>query len=199
VSQFPELKIPFLGVLGTRFSAQALGFARQLLGYLLFGVALLLYCFYLAPHARGMFQALPSSWRQTLLTIALSLVLVPLLVILLIVSLVGIFALPLVALALAAMAFDGLLALCARAGAWLRRGAAEKGGGESLFLFTSGLLGLFLLKMPSLVGILLTVLRPAIAVKIGEILQAVGLAATAAGLAYGFGATLAYARSRAAR
>lgn len=198
VSQVPELKIPFLGVLGTQFSVQALGVGRQVLGYVLLGFALLLFCFYRAPRARGIYQSLPSSWRETLITLAVSLVVVPLVVVLLIVSVIGIFFLPILVFLLILMALEGFLLLCARLGGAVRRQAGTGAGGEPLWLFTSGLLGLFLVKAPALAGIFITLFRSEAAAKAGEILQLITLGCVAAGLLYGWGSALAHARSQAA-
>ncbi|MGA2975123.1 MAG: hypothetical protein ABSF77_07425 [Spirochaetia bacterium] len=197
VSQVPELKIPFLGVLGTQFSAQALGVGRQLLGYVLLGFALFLSCFYRAPRARGMYQSLSLTWRETLITLAVSLVVVPLVAALLIVSVIGIFLLPILVFLLILMALEGFLLLCARLGGAVRRPAGA--GVEPLWLFTSGMLGLFLVKAPALVGIFITLFRSETAAKAGEILQLITLGCMAAGLLYGWGSALAHARSQAAR
>lgn len=198
VSQLAGLKVPFLGVLGTQFSAQALGLAGIALGYVLFGFALFMSSFYLAAHTRQMQQAMPLLWRQTLITLAISLVVIPLVTFLVIASVVGVLLLPLLFLAIFLLALDGYLALCVKVGAWVRS-SAGRAGEDSLYLFTSGLLALFLVNVPALVGILLTALRSVTTARIGTLLQAVTLGLTVAGLAYGFGTSLAQARSRVAR
>jgi hypothetical protein len=195
ISQVPDLKIPFLGVMGRQFSVQALGFGRHLLGYLLLGIALFLISWYLTAHARVLYHGLTGAWRPALVTLAVSLVLVPLLAALLVVSVVGIFLLPVLAIAIALIALDGFLLLCARLGGLLRR-AGGGGGEDSLFLLSSGLLGLFLLKAPALVGILLTMIHSEVAARVGEILQMVSNGLMAAGLMYGFGASLAQRHAR---
>ena len=198
VIQLPQLKVPFLGVFGSRFSAHALALAREILGYALFGAALFVAFFYLGAHSRGLFRSVPATWRQSLLTVLLAAVLVPLLAALLVASIVGIFFLPFLVLALALLAIDGFLALCARLGAWLRRASTKGSEGDALFLFTSGLLGLFMVKAPALVGIVLGLFSSALAARIGEILRLFSLGLTAVGMLYGVGAALAYARSKAA-
>jgi hypothetical protein len=199
ISQVPAVKIPFLGVLGTKYSVQALDFGRQLLGYVLMGFALFIFSYYLTAHARELTQALAPAWRQSLATLAISFVLVPLTAILLIVSVVGVFFLPLLAMLLALAAFDGYLSLCVRIGGLLRRGAAAGAGGGSLYLFSSGMLGLFLVTLPALAGICLTLLPSDAAARAGQILQLAGLGLNLAGLLYGFGASLAHVRVRAAK
>jgi len=197
VTQLPELKIPFLGVLGTQLSAQELGFGRHFLGYVLLGFALFLSTFYLPVHSQGLYEALGPSWRPTLVTLAISVVLVPLLVVLLIASVIGVFFLPVVAFLVVIAALDGFLLLCARLGAMLRGGTQS--GGDPMQIFTSGLLGLFLVKLPALVGIILTVLRSRAASTAGQYLQVLTLILVIAGLLYGFGATVSHARVRRAR
>ena len=135
ISQEPRLKIPYLGVLGTQFSVQALAFGRHILTYILLGFALFLSSYYLSAHARDLYRAMGETWRATLLTLALSAVLVPILVLLLVASVIGVFFLPVLALALMIAAFDGFLLLCARLGGLVRGGGAQGDGGDALYLF----------------------------------------------------------------
>jgi hypothetical protein len=192
------MRIPFLGVLGSQFSTQALGFGRHLLGYVLLGFLLFLASYYMTVHARGLYQGVTHGWRKALVTLVVSLVVVPLLVLLLVLSVVGIYLLPVLALLVGLAAVDGFIFLCARLGGSLRRGAGGAGE-DALFLLSSGLLGLFVVKLPALVGILLTMVRSEAAARVGGILQLVSFALVAAGLLYGFGASLAQARARATR
>jgi hypothetical protein len=197
VNQVPELKIPFLGVLGTQFSVQALGVARQFLGYILLGFVLFLSCFYRAPRAGGFYGSLSGSWREALITLAVSLVVVPLVTALLIVSVIGIFFLPVLVFAIGLVALEGFILLCARLGGALRRASPGSDKGP-LWFFTSGLLGLFIVKAPAMVGIFVTLFRSAAAAQAGQILQLITLGCTVGGLLYGFAASMAFMRSRAA-
>jgi hypothetical protein len=196
VSQVPEIKIPFLGVLGSPFSIQALALARQVLGYFLLGVALFISCFYATPRARSLYDGVARYWRASLVTVVACLVAVPLLAALLVISVIGIFFLPVLVFALGVLGLNGFLLLCARVGGALRKEPAH--GGDALFLFTSGMLGLFLVKLPALVGIGLTLLRSSAASRAGEILQIVSLALLIAGMIYGTGVALSHMRSHAA-
>ena len=198
VSQIARLKAPFFGILGTKLPAQAAGLAGVVLGYVLFGFALFLAVFFLARHVRQMEQGIPTLWRQSLITVVLSLVVVPLLTALALASAVGVLILPVVVLAVLLLALDGFLALCVRVGALVRSAGEERGADQSLFMFTSGLLTLFLVNVPALVGILLTAFRSTAATRIGVLLQALSLWLTLAGLAYGFGLALSHTRARAA-
>jgi hypothetical protein len=197
VNQMPELKIPFLGILGAPFSAQELAFGRHLLGYVLLGFGLFLSTFYLPGHSQALYQAMGPSWRPTLLTVAVSVVLVPLLAVLLVASVVGVFFLPILALLIVLAGLYGFLLLCARFGALLRGSAGSPD--EPMVIFTSGLLGLFLVKLPALAGIILTLFRFPAAAKIGQYLQMLTLIVVVAGMLYGFGASLAHARVRRAK
>jgi hypothetical protein len=195
VNQVPELKIPFLGFLGTQFSVQVLSLGRQLLGYLLLGFALLLSSFYRTRRARGLYASFDGTWRESVVTTVIALVVVPLLAVLLVMSVVGIFFLPILVFALVLLGLEGFMVLCARLGGMLRRLPPE-GGSEPLSLFTSGLLGLFLVKAPAFIGIFLTLVHAGVANVIGQILQLITLAAMAAGMLYGFGASMAFTRGK---
>ncbi len=109
VSQVPQIKIPFLGILGTQFSVQVLATGRQLLGFFLFGFALFLTCFYREGHARMLYQSIPASWRESVITLAVALVLIPVVTLLLIVSVIGIFFIPVLAFVVILLALDGFL------------------------------------------------------------------------------------------
>jgi hypothetical protein len=196
VSQVPQIKIPFLGILGTQFSVQVLATGRQLLGYVLLGFALFLSCFYREGHARMMYQSIPASWRETVITLAVSLVVIPVVTLLLIVSVIGIFFLPVLAFVVILLALDGFLFLCVRLGGLLRRLDIAQSRNVPLSLVTSGLFGLFIVKLPALVGIFLTLLRSGATTLAGQMLQAITLACVSAGMLYGFGAALAFARRR---
>lgn len=195
VTALPGLKIPLLGGLATQASVPLLELGREALVFLLLGFLLFLLAWYLPAHAQALSASIPGSWRPSLLTLLVSLVALPLLVLLLVVSVFGIFLLPLLALAVAAAALDGLLAVLLRIGAAAR--AAAGTGTGSMSLFTSGLLGLFLLKLPAWAGIVLSLTRSELAGRIGGILRIVSLAATAAAMLFGFGASLALLRRKA--
>lgn len=121
VNELPRVKIPFLGFLGTAFSVQVLAFARQLLGYLLLGGALFVSCYYGTARALAATRGLETSWRASLVTLAVTIVLVPLFTLLMVVSVIGIFFLPVLVFFLAVLGLNGFLMLCARLGGMLRR------------------------------------------------------------------------------
>jgi hypothetical protein len=196
VSAIPQVKIPFLGVLGTQFSVQVLATGRELLGFVLLGFAMFLSCYYREGRARMLYQSLPASWRESVITLAVSLVVLPLVTVLLVVSVLGIFFIPVLAAVVILLGLDGFLTLCMRLGGVLRRLDLEQSRNVPLHLLTSGLLGLFIVKLPALLGIFLTLLRSGTASLVGQTLQVITLAGVSAGMLYGFGASVAFARRR---
>lgn len=196
VSQVAQIKIPFLGILGTQFSVQVLSTGRQLLGFVLFGFALFLTCFYREGHARMLYQSIPASWREAVITLAVTFVVLPVVTLLLIISVIGIFFIPVLTFVVILLALDGFLMMCVRLGGTLRRLDLAQSRNVPLTLVTSGLLGLFIVKLPALVGIFLTLLRSGATSLAGQVLQVITLAAVSAGMIYGFGASMAFARRR---
>jgi hypothetical protein len=110
---------------------------------------------------------------------------------LLAVSVGGIFFLPFLALAMLSLAILGGLALCVRLGAWMRRGTGE----SPLFLFTSGLLGLFVVSLPGLAGVAAALFRGPAAAAVAGVLRSVDAVAALLLLAWGFGTGLAQIRA----
>jgi hypothetical protein len=190
IQALPELKLPFLWILSTRASAPTIELARELLNFLLIVLLLFLSSYFLAPHVSRICESVTGEWRRTILTITLSLILIPVFVILLAVSVFGIFFIPFLAIAVTLSAVLGAFAVAVRLGAWLRRGTAD----SALTVFTSGILGLFIIKAPAFLGIVLTLIRSDIVDLIGRILLATSLGLTVAFLAYGFGSCLSYLR-----
>jgi hypothetical protein len=191
VHRLAELKLPFLGVLGTRFSAAALALARGALVFVLAAAALAIAAWYLPRHLAVTAAVASSRWRETLLTVIIAAVVLPLVTALLAVSIGGIFFLPFLALLVLSVAILGGLALCVRLGAWLRRGTGE----TTIFLFTSGLLGLFVISLPGLAGVTAALFRGAAAATVASVLRSVGAIAVLVLLAWGFGAGMAQLRA----
>jgi hypothetical protein len=191
VHRLAELPLPFVGVLGTRFSAGVLAFARGALLFVLAAGVLLLAAFYLPRLLAGIAAAASTRWRETLITVAVAAVAVPVATALLAVSVGGIFFLPFLALAMLSLAILGGLALCVRLGAWMRRGTGE----SPLFLFTSGLLGLFVVSLPGLAGVAAALFRGPAAAAVAGVLRSVDAVAALLLLAWGFGTGLAQIRA----
>jgi hypothetical protein len=191
VHRLAELKLPFVGVLGTGFSAAALAFARGALLFLLAAGVLALAAFYLPRLLAGTAAASSAKWPESLITIVVAAVALPLVAALLAASVGGIFFLPFIALAVGSIAILGGLALCVRLGSWMRRGTGE----TPLFLFTSGLLGLFTVSLPGIAGVAAALFRGNAAVAVAGVLRSVGAVAVLVLLAWGFGVGLARIRA----
>ena len=190
VHRLAELKLPFVGVLGTQFSAAALAFARGALVFLLAAAALAAAAFYLPRQLAAAAAAASSRWRESLITVAVAAAALPIAAALLAASVVGIFFLPFLALAVGVAAILGGLALCVRLGAWMRRSSGE----TPLFLFTSGLLGLFVSSLPGLAGAAAALFRGPAAGAAAGVLRSIGAVTALVLLVWGFGSGMAQLR-----
>jgi hypothetical protein len=190
VSSLPQLKLPYLGILASGASAPAVELVRELAVFALGALVVFLTAYFLSPLLSGVCRAVTGEWRRSLLTLVLLVVVVPVLVFLLVVSVFGIFFIPFLLITLMAAAFLGFFAIAVRLGSFLRKSTQE----TPLFVFTSGMLGLFIVKIPAFAGIALSLVRSDAAGAIGQILRLVSLGLGIAFLAYGVGSSLAYAR-----
>jgi hypothetical protein len=193
VQSLPALKLPYLSVLATKASAPVVELIRELLGLLLGALVLFLISYFAAPHVTGIAHTVTAEWRRSLLILALSLVAVPVLVFLLVVSVYGVFFLPFLAVALLAAAFFGFIGISVRLGAVLRKAQTLD---SPLIIFTSGLLGLFLIRLPAFAGIALSIVKSGITDLIGQILRVASVGLALAGMVYGMGCALSYCRAR---
>ena len=191
VHRLAGMKLPFLGVLGSRYSAAALAFARGALLFVLAAAALLFAAFYRGRSLAATAATASSRWREILITLAIAAAALPIVTALLAVSVAGIFLLPFLAFAIVAAAVLGGLAVCVRLGAWMRRGTGE----SPLFLFTSGLLGLFAASLPGLAGIAAALFRGPAAASVSGVLCGIGAVVALVLLAWGFAAELVRLRS----
>ncbi len=193
VHQLPALDLPLLAALGTRSAGILLALAREIGLFALETMLLLLLVLYLPKWVADLAGASTKRWRQAGLAILVAIVAVPVLALLLVVSVAGIFVLPFLALGIGVLAGAGAFGLCARLGDWLRKGG-ENTAATPLYLFTSGLLGLFIVKVPGLVGVLLGAVRGPGAATASDALRLAEVAIAALMLAWGFGTALAHAR-----
>ncbi len=194
VTALPQLKLPYLGILATGASAAAVELVREAAVFVLGALVLLILCYLAAPALSGVCRAVTGEWRGALIMLVVTVVVVPVLTFLLVVSVFGIFFLPFIFIALMAAAFLGFFAIAVRLGSLLRRNPRE----TPLFVFTSGVLGLFIIRLPVFIGIGLSLVRSGVAGAIGQILRLVSLGLVMAFLFYGIGACLAYAKSASA-
>jgi hypothetical protein len=190
IHPLPQLKLPFVSILATSSAVTVIELIREILGFILGAVIMFLLTYFMAAQVAGIARAAESEWRRSLISLVSALVGIPIFVVLLILSVFGIFFLPFLALGALLAAFAGSFSIMVRLGSWMRKGTKE----TSLFLFTSGLLGYFLIKLPAFAGILLGLVRSPIVGNIGQILRLVSQGLGIVILAYGFGSCLAYLR-----
>jgi hypothetical protein len=187
----PNLKIPLLSLLSSGQSAATLRLLVELMGVLLYLLLLFLTVHFALERLTGLTGALGSSWKGALLYLVLALVLLPVAVALLVATIVGILVLPFLALALLILGYLGYLGVTVRLGLWLRRRKPETSAAET---YTSGLLGLLVVKGPVLLGIFLGLLALDVLQVIGRILFVIGTAEMAAAALYGFGGLVRFLR-----
>ncbi len=188
----PSIKIPFIGLLASDHSAETFYFIIEILGIFLYLIILLLVILYGERYLTGINRSLSSQWKGSLLYLAVAVLLLPIIVILLITSLVGIILIPIVFIILILLAYLGFTTVTVRLGTWLRR----KDEGSGTFLYTSGLLGLLIIKGPVLLGILISLLASDLLKGIGHFLVAIGSLIMALAYLYGLGGALQYLRTR---
>ncbi len=190
----PDIKIPFLGLLTSDNSAGTIYFLIEVLGIFLFLILLFLAVHFFGNHLTGLNGVLASQWQGSLLYLVLALLLLPAIVLLLVSSIVGIILIPFVFIILIVLAVLGYLAAAVRLGRWIRRRGEDESG---LFIFTSGLLGLLVIKGPAVLGILLSLLTSDLLKGIGRFLVSVSSIFMAAAVLYGLGGALKYLRIQA--
>ena len=187
----PNLKIPLLSLLSTGQSAATLRFLVELMGILLYLLVLFLTVHFALERFTGLTGALGSSWKGALLYLVLALVLLPVVIALLWATIVGILVVPFLALALLILGYLGYLGVTVRLGQWLRRRKPEADAGET---YTSGLLGLLVVKGPAVLGILFGLLAWETLHVVGRILFVIGTAEMVAAALYGFGGLIRFLR-----
>jgi len=190
----PNIKIPFLSLLSSEHSAATFRFIVEALGVCLFLLVLLLVVHFGPHHLSGLAGVLSSGWKGSILYLVLALLIVPLIIALLVVSVIGILVIPLFSIVLMIFAYLGFVAAAARLGLWLRKSSADVTPGE---MYTTGLLGLLVLKGPVLLGILFTLLTTDFFRGVGRFLSVIGTFAVVVATMYGFGGVLQYLRAKA--
>lgn len=189
----PNIKIPFLSLLSSEHSAATFRFIIEILGVCLFLLVLFLFVHFGQQHLSGLGGVLSSRWKGSLLYLVLAVLIIPALVALLVVSVVGILIIPFISILLMFFAYMGFVAMAVRLGLWLRKASPSVSPTEA---YTTGLLGLLVLKGPVLLGILFTLLTADFFQGIGRFLSVVGTIAVVAATLYGLGGVLQYLRVR---
>jgi hypothetical protein len=190
----PNVKLPLLRLLSSGESAATFRFLVQALGVLLYLLLLFLAVHFAGGRLAGLVGALASQWKGAILYLVLAVFLIPIGVALLVATILGIVLVPFVAVAVMVLAYLGFLGFTVRLGMWMRGLAPETQAGAA---YTSGLLGLLVIKGPVLLGILLGLLSSDFCQAVGRFLFGLGAAATIVSALYGFGGTLRYLRSQA--
>ena len=191
VQSLPALSIPFLGSLGSPRAVLTFRFLIEALSALLFLLVLFVVIHFGVPSLSGVANAVGAMWKDAILYLLMALVLIPLAAALLTASVVGLVFVPLIATAVVAIGYVGLMGVTVRVGS-LFRGEVDSAAGP---LYLRAVLGYTLLKVPMLVGLLFQLLTAQVLIDIGSFLSVVSTILIAAAVAYGFGATLAYRRS----
>jgi hypothetical protein len=189
----PNVKIPLLRLLSSGDSAATFRFLVQIFGIVLYLLALFLVIHFARERLTVLAGALASSWKGAILYLVLAIFLIPIGAALLIATILGIVAVPFLAFALLVLAYLGYLGCTVRLGLWLRRLGPDASPAAA---YTSGLLGLLVLRGPVLLGILFGLLSSGIFQVLGRVLSGIGTAATAAAALYGFGGMLRYLRTQ---
>jgi hypothetical protein len=190
----PNIKIPFLSLLASEHSAATFRFIMEILGVCLFLLILFFFVHFAGDRLSALGGVLSSYWKGSILYLVLAVLIVPVLIALLIVSVVGILVIPFISILLMFLAYVGYIAMAVRLGLWIRKASPEVGPAEA---YTTGLLGLLVLKGPVLLGILFTLLTPDFFQGLGRFLSAVGTVAVIAATLYGLGGVLRYVRAQA--
>ena len=190
----PNVKLPLLRLFSSGESAATFRFLIQALGVVLYLLLLFLAVHFTRERLAGLVGALASQWKGAILYLVLAIFLIPIGVALLVATILGIVVVPFVAVAVLVLAYLGFLGFTVRLGMWMRGLSPDA---PASVLYTSGLLGLLVIKGPVLLGILLGLLASAPCQAVGRFLFVLGAAATIASALYGFGGTLRFLRSQA--
>ncbi len=187
----PAVRIPFLGFITSRQSAETLQFVIELFGVGLYLLALFLALHFRAEYLGRQIALVSAGWKSNLLYLFLGAVLLPVLVAFLAASIVGLLLVPVLLVALFLTTYFGFLGVSVRLGRIFLR------GDEPLRIFGAGLIGMILIRGPALVGRMLSIFASDLFLAVGSMLRAIGGIALFVCLLYGFGCGLAAARGAA--
>jgi hypothetical protein len=188
----PEVNIPFLGLLTSPQSAETLLIIVEVIGIILFLLALFLVIHFAQNQLLNQTQALTDNWQSVLLYILVSVFAIPLLVILMAISIFGLLLIPVLFVFMLISIYLGFQAVCVRIGRIFIKSDAD----SPLKMFLSGLLGIFILKAPTLLGHFFSLVTSDIIIGIGVFLKFIGTIIIFLVLIYGFGSSLVALRKR---
>jgi len=187
----PELRIPIIGLLSSGNSIQTIHFFIELFQIALSLLLLFLFLFFREDKLKAQSLSLFQKWKGSLITMLLSIIMIPVLFFFLITSLIGILIIPVLVIVIILVAFYGFSSIIIAIGKiFLHKESATLG-----HFYLCGVVGLFLIKGFTLIGILFTLLNANILVIIGNLFTALGAIALFVAFLYSFGATLIHFRS----
>jgi hypothetical protein len=189
----PNLKIPLLSLLSSGQSAATFRFLIELMGVLLYLLLLFLAVHFALQRLIGLVDTLGSSWKGSLLYLVFSVLVLAAAVALLVATILGILLVPFLVLAAVVLGYVGYLASTVRLGLWIRGQKPAVAAGKA---YTSGLLGLLVIKGPAVLGIIFGLLASQTLQAVGSILYVVGTVEMIVAALYGFGGSLRYLRVR---
>jgi hypothetical protein len=189
----PNLKIPLLSLLSSGLSAATLRFLIELMGILLYLLLLFLAVHFARQRLIGLAASLGSSWKGSLLYMLFSVILLPAALALLVATVLGILLVPFLVLAVLVVGYLGYLGSTVRLGLWIRGRQPAAAAAEA---YTSGLLGLLVVKGPAVLGILFGLAASRALQAVGRVLFMLGTAEMLVAALYGFGGALRYLREQ---
>ena len=187
----PQITIPFLGFLTSPQSAETLQFILELFGVLLFLMALFLVVHFRQESLTILSGLYFDRWKGILLYLFLGILVLPVFIVLLIASVIGIFMVPVVLIMVMALTYFGFLGASVRIGQIFLKGDTD----SSARIYLCGLLGFFLIRAPSLIGRLLSLLTSDVLTAVGWFLKVIGTMLLFVFLVYSFGSGLMYFRT----
>lgn len=188
----PELKIPFIGLLSSSNSIQHVRFYLEIFQVGLFLLLLFLGLYFREENLKSQTQTLFQHWKGALVFILVSVVLIPLLLLFLVASVYGIIFIPVLLLFVMYLAYFGFIAFTLSLGKLFLKQEKDTLG----HYYLCGLLGVFLLKGPAILGIFLALFNVSLLTGIGNFFSAIGSVAVFIAFLYGFGVSLVNLRSR---
>jgi hypothetical protein len=188
----PEFSIPFIGLLATAQSAATIHFLIEIFGIILFLLLLFLILFFKKDSLSSLAETIFTQWKVTLLYIVLSLIIIPVLIFFLVASVIGVMVIPLLFVLIIIAGYFGFMAVMVRVGKLFFRSSSD----SFPHIFLCGLIGLFVIKAPSFLGIFLSLLSVEVIVGIGTFLKIIGAILIFASFIYGFGTSLVSMKQR---
>ena len=187
----PQMTIPFLGFLTSPQSAETLLFIIELFGVLLFLLVLFIVLHFRQAGLVAMSRISFENWRANLLYLLLGIAIIPILVVLLIASVVGVFLIPVVLLIILSVTYFAFAGASVRLGQFLLKGEID----VPARAYLCGLLGFFIIRIPALLGRLLSLLTSEALVAVGGFLKVVGTVILFLVVIYSFGSGLMFLRT----